>query len=100
MAESEAFTTACEELEARSSLDKLEARGTIRLSLKSAGLDANTVNPDELVVVIDKVLPSELESRGVADIASVCGQIKSALSGVKKTADSSTPEAIFARLGG
>ena len=39
MADSAAFTFVCTTLEESTALDKLEARGTIRLALKEAGLD-------------------------------------------------------------
>ena len=38
------FELVAEELERRTDLAKLEARGTVRLSLKQAGLDAHTVS--------------------------------------------------------
>jgi hypothetical protein len=46
MADSKAFTTLCEELERASSLDRLEARGTVRLALKQAAyaLDSTTID--------------------------------------------------------
>ena len=49
MADSNAFTTLCEKLEQSSTLDRLEARGTVRLSLKQAGLEAASVSASQLV---------------------------------------------------
>ncbi len=100
MADSTAFTTLCEALEASSSLDRLEARGTIRLSLKKAGLEASTVSSSQLKVVVDKILPDELKSRGVEDAASVCSQLASKLASVPEEAGAESPEAVFKRLGG
>jgi hypothetical protein len=99
MADSIAFTTACETLEGSTSLDRLEARGTVRLALKQAGLDAGTVSPSQLRVVVEKVLPVELESRGV-DPGAIGGVI-SALNGLSDggVIAGDSPEAIFSRLG-
>ena len=65
MADSATFEWVCNELEQRTSLDRLEARGTVRLSLKQAGLEPGTVTTEQMKVVLEKVLPSELDSRGV-----------------------------------
>ena len=65
MADSPAFDWTCTELENETDLDRLEARGTVRIALKSSGLEAGTVLPDQMRVVIEKVLPTELGARGV-----------------------------------
>ena len=100
MADSEVFTVACQTLESSSSLDKLEARGTIRLALKSAGLDAKTIDPEQMKVVVDKILPGELSARGVDTVDAVCASIAGGISGLTGTATGGSPEAVFARLGG
>ena len=100
MAESEVFTTACQALEASSILDKLEARGTIRLALKSSGLEARSVDPEQMKVILERVLPGELEARGVDNGEAVCASIAGAISGLSVSGAANTPEAIFARLGG
>ena len=41
----------CEQLESSSTLDRLEARGTVRLALKQAGLEAGQVTASQLVVL-------------------------------------------------
>jgi len=102
MAESKVFELVCEELEGATSLSALEARGTVRISLKQAGLDANNVTIAEMVVMLERVLAEELGLLGVADSVGVVSAIASAL----KTADlgdqarSDSPEAVFSRLGG
>lgn len=101
MAESQAFTIACEQLEQSSSLERIEARGTVRLALKEAGLDAASVTGSQLAVVVEKVLPRELEARGVSDPASVCSSIKSALAAARDTdGPGNSPEDVFSRLAG
>ena len=42
-----------------------------RQLLKSSGLESGSLLPDEAIVVIQKLLPPELEARGVDDAASV-----------------------------
>jgi hypothetical protein len=79
MATSPAFDRTCDELERRTTLDRLAARGTVRLGLKSAGLDAASVNAAQMGVVLRRVLPAELAARGVTDVESVCASIADAL---------------------
>lgn len=100
MADAPCFDLACDVLESESSLDRLEARGTVRLALKAAGLDSRGVTPDQMRVVVESVLPGELQARGVADGDRVCTALKGKLAGVQATNAADTPEAVFARLGG
>jgi hypothetical protein len=100
MADSAAFDFVCSELEKDTSLDRLEARGTVRLALKGAGLEARSVTPDQIAVVVEKLLPGELESRGIEDAAALCARIKSGLSSVSAGDQVETPDAVFQRLGG
>ena len=76
MADSEVFDFVCSELERRTNLDRLEARGTVRLTLKQAGLEARNVTAQQMGVAVEKLLPGELESRGVTDAAQQCSSIK------------------------
>ena len=100
MSASPAFAALTEALENASHLDRHEARGTVRLALKRAGLDAGSVIASELQVVIDKILPAELQRRGVDE--DVCARLTSAITALpaqdRSAADS--PEAVFQRLGG
>lgn len=98
MADSPAFELACEVLERDTSLDRLEARGTIRLALKQAGLESRSVTPDQMTVVVESLLPRELASRGVDD--GVCAALGEKLAGLETSDGAETPEAVFARLGG
>jgi hypothetical protein len=66
------FDYAAEGLEQRTGFDRLEARGTLRLALKSAGLDPKSLTADQLGVVFQKLMPGELKLRGVSDAARVC----------------------------
>jgi len=103
MADSPAFEWVSEELERISSLDRLVARGTLRLVLKKAGLDARAVTVKQMEVVLRELLPAELGSRGVEDGKSTCEHLARSLLAAKLTdADPSveSPEAVFQRLGG
>jgi len=100
VSESRAFSYACEELERVTSLDRLEARGTVRLALKQAGLEASSVTPHQMGVVLGELMPTELASRGIDDAAGVCAGIRSGLHALPQEAATDAPEAVFARLGG
>lgn len=100
MPDSAAFEYACTELEARTSLDRLASRGTIRIALKQAGLEARSVTPEQLAVVVQKILPQELTSRGVDAVEETCQRILTGLRGVAAGPVSDTPDAVFKRLGG
>ena len=100
MPDSAAFELACGVLERDTSLDRLEARGTVRLALKAAGLEPRSVTPDQMAVVAANLLPRELESRGVDDGGGVCTALRTELGRLGASTDvAETPEAIFARLG-
>jgi hypothetical protein len=97
------FDWLAERLAAGTTLSDLEARGTIRLALKSAGLDAKTANATAYRVVVEKILAKELASRGVADAAALCGRLATELAAMaagEAPASATTPEAVFGRLGG
>lgn len=100
MPDSAAFEYACGQLEARTSLDRLAARGTVRIALKQAGLEARSITPDQMAVVLQKILPSELTSRGVDAVDELCQSILSGLRSVAVGRVSETPDAVFKRLGG
>jgi hypothetical protein len=96
------FDVAAEKLESATDLNQLEARGTLRLALKSAGLTVQNVTLTQLRVVFDKVMPGELENRGIADAAAACTAV---IAEVERAApdsgDAATTEQdrIFGRLG-
>jgi hypothetical protein len=101
MATSTAFEWLCEELEKTTSLDRLAARGTVRIALKQAGLEATSVTGDQLAVVLARVLPGELTGRGIEGADSVCQQVAARLEEIPAAASSQdTPENVFERLAG
>ena len=100
MAESAVFDFVCEKLEQGSPLDRLAVRGTVRIALKQAGLEARAVTPDQMAVVVEKILPGELQSRGVEGGEGLCASIKTGLAGVSAGVQADTPDSVFQRLGG
>jgi hypothetical protein len=96
------FDFVADELERRTDLATLEARGTVRLALKEAGLDARSVTVEQMVVMLRKVMPTEMRSRGVDQPEAVCGAVVKALQAAHPSTgsagDSESPEAIFRRL--
>ncbi len=97
------FDFAAKQLEQHTGFSRLEARGTLRIALKDAGLDARSVNAGQLCVVFEKLMPIELGNRGVADAADVCSAVVEALANAPAFADgdsSNDLDGIFRRLGG
>ena len=99
MADSPIFECVCEVLEQSTSLDRLESRGTVRLALKEAGLQAHNVTASQMSVVLQKVMPAELTRRGVTDIEGPLDRAVKALARLDIERDQSSPEAVFERLG-
>jgi len=93
------FTIVSDRLCELSSLDRLEARGTIRLGLKKAGVDVGCFGLDDLEAVFAKIMPEELAARGCTDPRAICDGILKSLDGqVPQTATGSRDE-IMRRLG-
>lgn len=97
------FDIAAERLGESSQMDRLAARGTLRLALKQAGLDANHLTIPQLRTVFEKLMPKQLEARGVTNPAASC---KTAMAAVERMASKTewvaadSPDEIFKRLGG
>jgi hypothetical protein len=101
VADSSVFDWLCTRLEESSALNRLETRGTIRLVLREAGLEAKTVTSEQIAVVIEKLLPGELSARGVEDADALCVSIAGDVRQLEVgSGGSDSPEDIFRRLGG
>ena len=100
MAES-LFEFVAAELESRTDLDKLEARGTVRIALKETGLEPRSVTPEQMSVMLVRAMPKELTSRGVERADEVCRALAAAVKGFRgdPRAPSESPEDVFRRLG-
>lgn len=100
MSRAEVFESVAEALERETSLDRLEARGTLRITLKAGGFDPRSVQADQMRVVIERLLPGELDARGIGDTDRVCRTLVAALPVDLAPAEQlDTPEAVFSRLG-
>jgi len=99
--ESPVFERTADELEALSSMSRLEARGTLRLALKDAGLVPKTVNAKAMLVVLDRILPQLLTRRGVQSAPEMCRSISGVVRSLtsETSYDLDTPEKVFARIG-
>lgn len=100
---SDLFDFAAERLENHTPLNRLEARGTLRIALKSAGLDPNGLTVDRLCVVFQKLMPGELEQRGIGDGVAACNDVIEDLGNHSDSAqgsDSASIDGVFGRLGG
>jgi len=85
----------------KTDLENLEARGTIRLALKSSGLTAREVTPEQMAVIITQVMPRELRVRGVENPEAVCEALSQAVKGFDSgdgDSESTSPEDVFRRL--
>jgi hypothetical protein len=95
------FDFAADRLEHHASLERLEARGTLRIALKAAGLDPKNLTGAQLQVVFEKVMPGELDNRGVSDVRDVCAAVLTDLAragGAAEDASAASPDEIFRRL--
>ena len=97
------FDLAAEKLERTTDMDRLAARGTLRIALKEAGLDAHKLTLPQLRAVFERLMPKELDARGVSDAAATC---EAAMDEIARSADaidlasSASPDDVFKRIGG
>jgi hypothetical protein len=77
--DSPAFDFVCVTLERLTQLSRLQARGTVRLVLRQAGLEPHAVTPEQLSVVVERLLPPALSSRHVTDADYVARRINELL---------------------
>jgi hypothetical protein len=95
------FDIAAERLKRHTGLSEIESRGTLRIALKSAGLEPKSLAVDELRVVFEKLLPGELEKRGVSDAAAICSAVMDDVTdspAAAEAARSDSPDDVFRRL--
>ena len=101
MAESEAFDWVASALEQRTHLSRLEARGTVRLVLKDAGLDPASVAGYQMQVVLERLMAPALQKRKVSDAAALCRALAAELKGaVTQERQDDTAYDVFERLDG
>ena len=99
---SELFDLAAKRLEQRTDLDLLESRGTLRLALENSGVDPKTLTLGQLQAVFQKVLPKELELRGIRNVEAVCNTVMNRVLRAADTIESAPAQTLdetFRRLG-
>lgn len=96
---SPAFAWTCAEIERVTSLSELVARGTVRLALKQAGLEAQSVSGDQMAIVLGEILPRELAARAVENAPRLCSEIAQRIRG-RNFAGGDAVVDVFQRLGG
>ena len=97
------FDVAAERLEAGAEMERLAARETLRLALKQAGLDAQNLTIQQLRAVFEKLMPKDLEARGVSDAEETCRAIMAQIAAsadLNEIASPTLPDDVFKRLGG
>jgi hypothetical protein len=94
------FDLVADSLEQHSPFDRLEARGTLRIALKAAGVEPKSLTAAELRVVFEKVMPGELDNRGVSDVSDVCAAVLADLesTGGEEDGSAASTDDIFRRL--
>jgi hypothetical protein len=102
MADSPAFSWVCDQLQRATPLSEIEVRGTVRLVLKQAGLEARNVSGAEMAVLLGKVMPLELQQRAVENAGRLCEDLATRIRAERFTEelDPKSVEAVFRRLGG
>ena len=98
MANSAAFDAAHAALEKSSGMDRWAARGAIQLALMDAGLEASTVSKDQMSVVVERLLPRQLQSQKIADVASICAKVRDALLLLREDKKVDTADQVFQRM--
>src|SRR5262245_38667579 len=96
---SPAFEAVQSELERGGSMDRWTARGAIQLALMDAGLESSNVTSAQMRIVVDRLLPKQLQSQKVANVASLCERIQQALALLGDDSRSDTADKVFQRLG-
>jgi hypothetical protein len=101
MAATPVFEWACDVLERTSKMTRLQARGTMRLVLGAAGLDAATLTGRQMRVIANKLLGKELRVRAVENPDAVCAALQEIPADVEAASSlmHPSPEDIVSRLG-
>lgn len=97
------FEWVCDELERRTSLNRLQARGTVRIAAGQVVQEAENTNRTEMIQVLYHLMPKELELRGFDDGQELCRELAEDLQRVRLTQAPSpreSPDVIFDRLFG
>ena len=95
------FDWVAQAVETETTLSRLEARGTLRLALKAAGVAPERATRREFEVVLKAVAPKHLHACSVRDADAVCTRILGALRSavvVEDAQSGDSPEDVFGRF--
>jgi hypothetical protein len=92
------FDVAAAQLAELSSLSLAEARGTLRLACRDAGLRTDLITLPKLKVLLARVLPRELALRGVAGAEAACAALASKLEQAAFSPAAAEPADLFLRI--
>ena len=101
MSGSPAFEWLCSELQQRTKLTQVQARGTVRLMLSDAGLDPNHLRKNQLLVLIERQLLAELKKRRIVHLDILAGELAARLrmTALDESKQPTDHETVFSRLG-
>ena len=98
MAASAAFEALCSELAKVAGMDRWTARGALQLALMDAGLEKTSVTAPQLAIVVERLLPRQLQSHGGLDVGAVCRRLRGVLELLPAPASDEGAEDVFSRL--
>jgi len=101
MPDSPVFDWVSAALERATSFDSLQARGTMRLALRKAGLDAASVDVQGMCATLQHLMPKELSMRKITDGEAICARLVMDLKAANLRGPAQaeqTPEDVFRRM--
>ena len=100
MAASEVFDWVAAQLVERTPLSRLEARGTVRLVVRDAGLNPETVAAFQMKIVLTRLMPAALEKRRIPDAKALCTAIADTLASFEGSTAREDAYDVFERFEG
>lgn len=94
------FDAAAACLAEHAELSPAEARGTLRLVLRSAGLRPSLLTRAKLTIVLERILPRRLPGHDLASATHICTALVDDLARLPEGDGAATPESLFNRLNG
>jgi hypothetical protein len=92
------FDLAADALRLGTGLSANEARGTLRLICREAGLRPDLVTEQKLQVIVPHLLPRALSARGIAGAADICRRILASLAAAPLQPGAADPAEMFRRI--
>jgi hypothetical protein len=69
-----------------SGMDRWTARGTLQLALMDAGIDASAVTAYQLAIIVERLLPRQLQSHSGVDANAICARLRDVLAALPEPA--------------